>query len=945
MSRLRLPKKDLQKDPVGAQTPPRLAYNLFSSSPQSSSPTKRSARPIVYLPNGKTLSQCTHLPIPHGQVGFLEHPNDDRGMTTAVSSSGNIHNVFGDGSENFVVPTPHLRKRLAQSARWENEKIYLLEAQECVCLNKGLNLEVVVVRFTNLQKITLRTCSCQTAPTQLMKHGLFGCAPLRPSLAVDLRVLDFVTRLFLRISPNNTTVCNTIEDFLKSQGYQLRGQDPFPSAFCKRFIVAVVDDTEDDHLANNTPAGSGSQPLRPLSMMKMINDLVREVAEIAQGEARTRPSDYLRARCPICFGGKSRFAEGLSTIRTRTSQDCIPETPQKQRRGQGSQDEEDGFEGSLRVPNSVLDACGESFTAANGDRQKASTQFFDSTALMGLLCRHDRVLWLVNMTTPGERQHYALTLVDTLFDHLPDDWSVGLLYDIACQLERSCVKWGFLEQERLRRLSFAISVFHAFGHGWPCQCIYHPRKCKGFGLCDGEGCERFWHSISKLIAYLRVCGHHQRLYTLDSQIQHLDRESLWGLGLWLARKWKHARTRREEAQKDVSWSMCNPDFLREQWRLQVESQTKPLPRQSKASGKKAVEEALRLRKARDTLHDSVKRLENVITDISAEPYEVATAELELDPLREKLEKTQSVLTAKEHALGVQARTQYRHLASSPFIMHRMNARALKLRLRQKLRSRKFERDRLERSFRRQMNTSERKLQNHTEHSITRRDPGIQSLAKKYNELCSKMTGLIQSRRAPANAVAPKPIVIKELFSLDVDDSIWDDIGLSDDDDTAEPPLWLCDEHVRTGIRGILLRDRCDEEFLRLKHELLALKEWFMEEWLIVARAMEDTEDMNLLHQLRERRRDLARMYVVWDKALAALPREDPMESWGPTGAELLQAMQEVESDLVEEFEVEYEESEDSDFDEDDLDLGLIERIDALDLSDNVQEMEMDEEGL
>lgn len=57
-----------------------------------------------------------------------------------------------------------------------------------------------------------------------MKRGLFGCAPLRPSLAVDLRVLDFVTRLFLRISPNNTAVCNTIEDFLKSQGYQLRGQ-------------------------------------------------------------------------------------------------------------------------------------------------------------------------------------------------------------------------------------------------------------------------------------------------------------------------------------------------------------------------------------------------------------------------------------------------------------------------------------------------------------------------------------------------------------------------------------------------------------------------------------------------------------------------------------------------------------------------------------------------
>ncbi|KIK52560.1 hypothetical protein GYMLUDRAFT_141545, partial [Collybiopsis luxurians FD-317 M1] len=54
------------------------------------------------------------------------------------------------------------------------------------------------------------------------------------------------------------------------------------------------------------------------------------------------------------------------------------------------------------------------------------------------------------------------------------------------------------------RIAFAISVFHAFSHGWVCQCIYHPWKCSGFGLSDGEGCERFWHSISQLIAYLRV---------------------------------------------------------------------------------------------------------------------------------------------------------------------------------------------------------------------------------------------------------------------------------------------------------------------------------------------------------------------------------------------------------------------------------------------------------
>jgi Kyakuja-Dileera-Zisupton transposase len=131
------------------------------------------------------------------------------------------------------------------------------------------------------------------------------------------------------------------------------------------------------------------------------------------------------------------------------------------------------YEGDIKVPISVLDECHESFTAADEKRKKASTDFFSDTGLMALLCRHDRVLWLVNMKSAGEKQHYALVLLNRLFEHLPAPTTVGLLYDIGCQLHRSCVKWGFLA-EYLSRLTFAISVFHAYGHQWPCQLIYHP---------------------------------------------------------------------------------------------------------------------------------------------------------------------------------------------------------------------------------------------------------------------------------------------------------------------------------------------------------------------------------------------------------------------------------------------------------------------------------------
>jgi hypothetical protein len=162
-------------------------------------------------------------------------------------------------------------------------------------------------------------------------------------------------------------------------------------------------------------------------------------------------------------------------------------------------------ESSVVVPAAVLDECQKSFKAADEAWQKASTKFFADTGLVALLCRHDRVLWLANMVSAGERQHYAVALILQLFKHLPAHATVGVLYDIGCQLHRSCETWDFLG-DNLSRIKFGLSVFHAFGHQWPCQLLYHPRKCIGFGLTDGEGCERFWNSIKKLIPVLRVSG-------------------------------------------------------------------------------------------------------------------------------------------------------------------------------------------------------------------------------------------------------------------------------------------------------------------------------------------------------------------------------------------------------------------------------------------------------
>jgi hypothetical protein len=124
---------------------------------------------------------------------------------------------------------------------------------------------------------------------------------------------------------------------------------------------------------------------------------------------------------------------------------------------------------------------------------------------------------------------------------------------------------------------------------------------------------------------------------------------------------------------------------------------------SKGRGKSAVEEVIRLQKACDVLRDRICKLESILIDPYTESDAFADAELGLERAQAALSESNARLRAKEAGLGIRDRNQVHQLITNPFIEARMNARALKMRLRDKLRFRKFELDRLERSFRKQVN--------------------------------------------------------------------------------------------------------------------------------------------------------------------------------------------------------------------------------------------------
>ena len=89
------------------------------------------------------------------------------------------------------------------------------------------------------------------------------------------------------------------------------------------------------------------------------------------------------------------------------------------------------------VPEEALKGCGEAHDAGDPNKAKTKASKFDDKGVMALICRHDIPLFLANIDTPGEGQHYAVALLETLDKHLPASATTLLLYDVACQLSHS----------------------------------------------------------------------------------------------------------------------------------------------------------------------------------------------------------------------------------------------------------------------------------------------------------------------------------------------------------------------------------------------------------------------------------------------------------------------------------------------------------------------------
>ena len=122
-----------------------------------------------------------------------------------------------------------------------------------------------------------------------------------------------------------------------------------------------------------------------------------------------------------------------------------------------------------QVPESALDECEKSYEAADEKKEKTHGTKFDDTGLMALVCRHDIVIFLANIDTPGEQQKFGITLIDHLFCHLPREATVAVFYDIGCVLDRSlrrvCIKFYEVRPDKLTKYAISLMYFRTQSPG------------------------------------------------------------------------------------------------------------------------------------------------------------------------------------------------------------------------------------------------------------------------------------------------------------------------------------------------------------------------------------------------------------------------------------------------------------------------------------------------
>ncbi|KIL57472.1 hypothetical protein M378DRAFT_16228 [Amanita muscaria Koide BX008] len=518
---------------------------------------------------------------------------------------------------------------------------------------------------------------------------------------------------------------------------------------------------------------------------------------------------------------------------------------------------------TLQVPDEAIDSCKDSYHAAKGDQQNAATRRCDINGLMALVCRHDIPLYLADIDTPGEQQKYAVALVKRLFQHLPASANVVLLYDIGCVLDRSIQLYDIIPSSTAARLRVATAAMHAYGHQWACQLVYNPRMQSGLGLTDGEGTERFWSRMRRLIGVERMSARARRVWLIDRQAMSIAEEHRDQLGDWITRRLQKG-VEQNLQHTSINLKRCNVTMqeLREQWDAQRKSQLS-VRAHAPARLKKELNNIIVLQSDLETVDTAISKARTSIKDTGQ------TTEDALDSLSRMHERLKEKVEALYGTLNVPDMMPEFHNVDIKFVHTLFLARDLKMNIRKRAIGSFLEWERLDQAVGGKGQPLGTKLHQQTRNAIVKRRPALLNAIRKYNTYCKTLEEL---RPLESTIAIPRPLPTDLVKLRGEDSDLMEDVWVSPL--TESKARWLDEPQVREGIRAMLKQDRCLEERRRLGLEADNLCRWFGQELCSLELAIRHNEYGHFRVLLKQRREHLLLLKNRWINPMAQALRFD-----------------------------------------------------------------------
>ncbi|EAU87769.2 hypothetical protein CC1G_11047 [Coprinopsis cinerea okayama7 len=771
------------------------------------------------------------------------------------------------------------------------------------CPNRALN--VVAFTLMGFNELSVFGCLCQEPVEVLVRTGLFPTAPTRPRMAISISLLDLYHSVFEKSSDAIYAFAGAMQNYYEKRGFVLlnRKKEYAQDGFRKPFGLAVqwydrlqnqvrqrveaalckADEVACDYISKNPTMGGTPGHDEATDITRALVDDAdspteapdvnpTDTASNPPPSSKTAPGEcdrILRDYCPACFGGKEfgipldeggdvviaidgnfnhrhnrnvtncpKFYEPEHFV-TKAYVDAIGERMAEART-------QPKRRVTSKVPKEAVKACQKSHQAGSGSNVKTSLERFDAGGLMAVVCRHDIPLFLANIDTAGEQQKFAVALIEKVLSHMPAHANLVVLYDVGCVLDRSIQLHPIVSADIAKRLKFATSAMHAYAHQWACQLGYNPRLQDGMALSDGEGVERIWSQLRRLIPIERNCAAEKRIWLIDRQTHYINRMLRDGLGDTIRRRLTKAVVQHEaEALAIIEDVDLSRDELERQWEDQRTSQMSVRSYGTK-SAKKELDAIINLQTEMDAIEKNLKAARKALKGSKTQ------AAKKVGNLASKSAELQEMIDEIYGALDLPVNIPELEGVSYEYLRQLILLRDVKDNIRKRAIGSFFEIDRLDQAV-----GGRTKLHQATRRSIQRRKPALMRAIDKHNDICAT---LAQLHKRKWKLPLPQPLPTK-LSDLRNSPALLEDVWLSRVPGTM--PDWLESADVRKAIRAHLKLKRCREERTRLGREADNLSRWYGRESTAVEIALDLDENSDIKFILLQHRARLAATKQRW----------------------------------------------------------------------------------